>query len=122
MNEFIDKLIGRLEEESYQETMDDLDPFGDIPRMVVSLNKSIEIVNELAEEYNNGWIACNERLPSEKDGAVLICDEKGEVSTGKYSEYSETWYKGDMCAVGGADVIAWQPLPPVWKGIEDGKK
>lgn len=73
------------------------------------------------------WILCEERLPTEADGTVLICmpdiepynrkepypDAKHNqrVRTGKYSQYSKTWYKGDMCGVGGADPIAWMPLP-----------
>lgn len=62
------------------------------------------------------WIPCSERLPKEKDGKVLICEENGKVMTGKYSEYSDTWYKGDMCGVGDSKVIAWMPLPKPYKG------
>lgn len=71
----------------------------------------IEIVNQEAEEYNNCWISCSERLPEEKDGTVIICCEDGMVITGTYSEFSHTWYKGEMCGIGGSNVIAWQPLP-----------
>lgn len=56
------------------------------------------------------WIPVSERLPKESDGAVLIT-VNGEVNTGRYSEFSNTWYKGDMRGVGGDDPIAWQPLP-----------
>ena len=56
------------------------------------------------------WIPVSERLPKESDGAVLIT-VNGEVNTGRYSEFSNTWYKGDMRGVGGDDPIAWQLLP-----------
>ena len=56
------------------------------------------------------WIPVSERLPKESDGVVLIM-VNGEVNTGRYSEFSNTWYKGDMRGVGGDDPIAWQPLP-----------
>ena len=83
-----------------------------------AIYKSTEIVQEVAEEYNNGWIPCSIDLSKEKDGMVLICCEDGNVMTGKHSEFSDTWYKGDMYAVGGSNVIAWQPLPEPYKEKE----
>ena len=79
------------------------------------MDKAKQIVQEVAEEYNNGWIPCSVDLPKEKDGIVLICCEDGNVMTGKHSEFSDTWYKGNMYAVGGSNVIAWQPLPEPFK-------
>ena len=74
-----------------------------------------------------GWISVNDRLPTERDGTVLVCypnqspynllephmnaKHDRRVSTGCYSQHSCTWYHGDMCGVGGADPIAWMPLP-----------
>ena len=60
------------------------------------------------------WIPCSERLPSEKDGQVLVT-KRGEVRIATYSEFSGTWYAGEMCAVGGEDPIAWTPLPEPYK-------
>lgn len=77
--------------------------------------KAIQEWEDYCKEYNNGWIPCSERLPEEKDGVVLICDENGEVETGRYSEFSNQWYIGDMCAIGGSKVIAWQPLQQAYK-------
>ena len=57
------------------------------------------------------WIICEQKLPKESDGVVLISMPNGEVKTGRYSEYSKRWYKGDMCGVGGDDPLAWMPLP-----------
>ena len=68
------------------------------------------------------WIPVSERLPKESDGAVLIT-VNGEVNTGRYSEFSNTWYKGDMRGVGGDDPIAWQLLPKPYeekRSNEDG--
>ena len=36
------------------------------------LDKAKQIVQEVAEEYNNGWIPCSERLP-EESGRYIIC-------------------------------------------------
>lgn len=130
MKEFVEKLISRLEEWSFETeiVIPGSDGYDDTAnRKIICTKNTIEIVKELAEEYKGNlsenltsWIPCSERLPSEKDGKVLICDEEGEVTTGKYSEYSNRWYIGDMCGVGGAEIIAWQPLPEPYKkeGIE----
>ena len=66
-----------------------------------------------------GWIPCSERLPKECDGCVLVSKEDGEVTTGLHSEFSDLWYIGDMCGVGGCKVIAWMPLPDPY--YEDGE-
>ena len=64
----------------------------------------------------NEWILCEERLPCESDGKVLISMPNGEVTTGRYSEYGNMWFNGDMCGVGGEDPIAWMPMPEPYKG------
>ena len=55
MKEFIEKLIGRLEEASHWEesTFDEDGYCNDDSEEVIYLHKAIEIVNKLAEEYNN---------------------------------------------------------------------
>lgn len=63
------------------------------------------------------WIPVSEKLPKESDGTVLIT-VNGKVKTGRYSEFSNTWYKGDMCGVGGDDPIAWMPLPKPYESQE----
>jgi len=101
MNEFIEKLIGRLEEEkkycSYNPKIRD-----------EAINKAIEIVNELVEEYNGGWIPCSERLP-ESEHKYLICDDKGNVYTSTY--YNNRW----LVTIATDEVLAWQPLPEPYK-------
>ena len=71
-----------------------------------------------AEAVHGKWIPCSERLPSEKDGRVLVT-KRDEVMTATYSEFSGRWYLGDMCAVGGENPIAWMPLPMPYR--EDGE-
>lgn len=76
--------------------------------------KYVSLKHELADEK---WVPCSEQLPSEKDGEVLVtkCDE---VRIATYSEFSDTWYVGEMCAVGGEDPIAWKPKPTPYKKSE----
>ena len=83
---------------------------------VVKLAK--EIVQEVAEEYNDGWIACSEKLPELRQDVLVTVKYTGFmgmhgywIKTGHMEAENDWW--GD-CA--GGDVIAWQPLPECWKG------
>ena len=60
------------------------------------------------------WIPCSERLPKEEDGRVLITLD-GEVTTATYSEFSKTWYIGDMCGVSDRVPTAWMPRPKPYR-------
>lgn len=81
------------------------------------------------------WIPCSERLPEESDGTILVCfpDEfpynnkepyvnakhNQRVKTAFYSQFSKTWYIGDLGAIGEVRPIAWMPLPEPWKENKD---
>ena len=81
----------------------------------------IEIVQEVAEEYNGGWIPCSERLP-EIDGntsdTVLVCGSNGFL-------YMAFWcddLQWRFCECGMAkepvlwtEIVAWQSLPEHFK-------
>ena len=80
------------------------------------------IVQEVAEEYNNGWIPCSERLPVGKEWEII--DEDGDtlykhvlcqtydsgvpIVVGFYQ--TDNWFTADTYDT--IEVIAWQPLPP----------
>ena len=123
MKEFIEKLIGRLEEESNKWLdiwdKDRCDNYAD--GMNDAFDEAIEIVNQLAEEYNtidinelfeemeqnDGWIPCSERLPK-INKRILVFDVISGISIevlGEDEEFIET-------------VIAWQPLPTPYKTME----
>ena len=111
MEEVFEKIIEKLEEIRVKKNCNkEKCDTKELCRICV-VDDAIEIVKQEAKQYNNGWIPCSVDLPKEKDGIVLICCEDGNVMTGKRSEFSDTWYKGSMFAVGGSNVIAWQPLP-----------
>ena len=108
MNEFIEKLIGKLSEE-IKKINDEpcLDCEERIKKQCIYCN-TIKIVNELAEEHNGGWIPCSERLP-EKDCYYLITSLKGRV----YEAYYQDGFWLDPIEFYGVyrSVTAWQPLP-----------
>lgn len=123
MQEFIDKLIGRLEE------LQGVFIASNCVNKADAVCESIRIANELAEQHNNGWIPCSERLPSkeeylEHDGRFIVTDGN-RVYQSIYDIYfhhcfrtlklfnfgagDKASYEVDEC------VIAWQPLPPAYK-------
>ena len=76
-------------------------------------NEVIEIVKQEAEQYNNGWIPCSEKLPDVRQDVLVTVKYTGFmgmhgywIKTGHMESENDWW--GD-CA--GGEVIAWQPLP-----------
>lgn len=80
----------------------------------------LKIIDEVAEEYNNGWIPCSERLPSFEErkksycrnayGAEFIVMIEGStMPTTLYIKMEEDiWFDDNYNYY---NVIAWQPLP-----------
>ncbi len=132
MKEFIEKLIGRLEDRiKYNELCHE-----EFPNAKMSLTyevqinaykNAISIVNQLAEEYINcstntsrGWIPCSERLP---ERTKPIQTEEYTVTMRKitrvgkcspFSSHASFDYESGKWLVKGFEVIAWQPLPPAY--------
>ena len=69
MKEFVEKLIGMLEKERAKGIYD----FDNVITVKDAYRKSIKIVNQLAEEYNND--VCEWKL----DGVYLMCQHKTEL-------------------------------------------
>ena len=105
-----------------------------------AIYKSTEIVHEVAEEYNGGWIPCSERLPEECVPVnVTWINRNPESYYAKIKDvpfsatavyYNSKWYwysstcvdylseygKNDFDLVDkDIDVVAWQPLPKPFK-------
>ena len=111
---------------------------GDVSVQVGIINGvmySKKIVQEVAEEYNGGWIACSERLPEERDWCLAVFEEVdtgfiglpyiAEYLMGKHTKFttedgwiihncsdredeSAEYYKNLRC-------VAWQQLPEPYK-------
>ena len=98
-----------------------------------AIDKAKQIVQEVAEEYKGGWIACSERLP-EESGYYLVTYH--DWSDGNFlPKYNDTYvrrlhYQISKHFVGWnypknvddraendchKEVIAWQPLPEPYK-------
>ena len=85
----------------------------------VAIDMAIEV---LSAEAAQGWIPVSERLP-EKDGKYLICTNWDYLDVDVYR-----WADGWNCTrridgkvdredeIDGANIIAWMPLPELYKG------
>lgn len=126
MKEFIEKLLGRLEKqkEEYKENRanthcvitetsecDSCRADHYLYARLRCIDRTIEIVNQLAEEYNNGWISVEERLP-EKNGQYLVQNIRGEICVAHYNYNSPCTYRAFFTGYTQVkNVIAWQQLP-----------
>lgn len=134
MKEFIEKLIGRLEEiynrndkakkKAYEEQ--DWEYFDLFMHRNEGVYTSISIVNQLAEEYSantpqksaGGWIPCSKRMPEEPFGClvtVMDCEPMTQTDFENILPYhvgydGETWNDADGNVIP-FEVLAWQPLP-----------
>ena len=113
MKKLIEKIIEKLEEECFLTTNDDGET-NELSIKVVDLNNAIEIINQTAAEYNNGWIPCSERLPEDKQTCLVTAriyftpDHVDEIDN--YIGVGIDTYSKQFGWLG-TEPIAWQPLP-----------
>ena len=116
MNKAFEKILERLEE-SYINCFNE----GDY-KFNNAIDKAKEIVQEVAEEYKDGWIDCSERLPEEPFGClvtVIDCEPVTQTDFENILPYfvgydGESWNDEDGNEIP-FEVIAWQPLPEPFK-------
>lgn len=103
MNKAFEKIIDELKQESI--IVDD-----------DAGHRAVEIIQQIAEKYNNGWIPCSERLPEEAT-TVLLQDFDGFYQLGVCTVKNglQGFADGDWWASSN-NFIAWQPLPEPYKG------
>ena len=99
---------------------------------LIAYDNSIKIVQEVAEEYNGGWIACSERLPEDDKKQYIVQKTNGFIDilgftkdAYKLDRYDFAEYKGkkkqlfyDYDSEYGYiewECEAWQPLPERFK-------
>ena len=70
-----------------------------------------------AEEIEQGWIPCSERMPTKEEQD----DELGVLVTlgNGYSGLEFDYYYNGLWDDWNGYVIAWMPLPKPWKGADD---
>ena len=113
----VDKVVEELEEIRAKKTCNkEKCDTKEICRICV-VDDAIEIVKQEAEQCNNGWIPCSEKLPELRKDVLVTVKYTGFMGMYGYwirtghMEAEKDWW-GD-CA--GGEVIAWQPLPEPFK-------
>lgn len=110
--------------EKIREKLEDAKSWEDIdgkPRFTLRdehmLEIAIQIINQVEQEHNNGWIPCSEQLPDEY-GEYLCCDKYGEYIIGYpiARVSSDDFYVETEHEIMN-DCIAWMPLPKISKGL-----
>lgn len=106
-----EKIIEKLKEKKFSE---------DWVENIVSFEDATKVVNQVAEEYNNGWIPVSERLPSFEErrksycryiygSGFIVMIEGATMPTTLYIKMEEDiWFDDNHNYY---SIIAWQPLP-----------
>lgn len=125
MNEFIEKLIERLEEVAIESLGINRSQFamdkGEYSSYCsLSLYDVKENVKDLAAKYNDGWIPCSERLPD--DATVYEVTEEILINSKKQYVVEHRLFgtEGEWLIPSNRKVIAWKPLPNPYR--EKGEK
>ena len=111
MNKAFEKILERLEK-SYINCFRQ----GDY-KFNNAIDKAKQIVQEVAEEYNVGWIACSERLPEDDSICIVTVEYPNNetvVDYGWFDGKSVCWFVG-MQEFRTSNILAWQPLPEPFK-------
>lgn len=108
MNKAFEKIIDELKQESI--IVDD-----------DAGHRAVEIIEQMAKEYNGGWIACSERLP-EKNDMYLCTQNTYDLATNKkiinVSTELVEFYNGKWRRAKNLVITHWQPLPQPYKERE----
>ena len=103
MQKVFEKIIEKLEEDE-KHTFDGC----------INKRFAIAIVKQEAEQYNNGWIPCSERLPKE-NGYYYVTQIAKSVSTGKKIAIEKAYVEfsiGEWRRAKHLEVIAWLDIEP----------
>ena len=122
MNEAFEKILERLDEElrkseeRYYRYLDDsnlpcmFDKSDIEEKRVDTIKEMLEIVKEVAEEYNGGWISVKDRLP-DKAGSYLVIGKSGGATVTRWYMPSEFYPEGHFGGNSSDYIRYWMPRP-----------
>ena len=77
---------------------------------VDTIKEILEIVHEVAEEYNGGWISVKDRLP-DKAGSYLVIGKSGGATVTRWYMPSEFYPEGHFGGNSSDYIRYWMPRP-----------
>ena len=123
MNKAFEKILGRLDaKKQYFQKFYDTDGKTEEDECInkatqLAFDDTKKIVQEVAEEYNNGWIPCSERLPEDDSICIVTVEYPNNetvVDYGWFDRKGVCWFVG-MQEFRTSNILAWQPLPKPFK-------
>ena len=113
MNKAFEKILERLEEMRRKSCIPDIKGY-----CQTTISRAEAIVQEVAEEYKGGWIACSERLP-DKNGMYICTQNTYDLETNKkiikISTELVEFYNGKWRRAKSLVITHWQPLPEAYQ-------
>lgn len=119
MQKAFEKIVERLEEKIQNKyDLYDVNNMRLVQGGIYGLKEAIEIVNQVAEEYKDGWIPCSEKLPEEPERGMLDMENLPEYNvvikgadkaTSLHYAGDGEWY--DFITEAFYKVEVWRPLP-----------
>ena len=116
MKEFVEKILSELEKHIFSAELYNYEWKGQAVHNLLCLGDVKNVAEQLAEEYNNGWIPCSERLP-EVEADVLVSLRSLDVYTGFRANTEGCFYVEGEGYVEFENVLAWQPLLEPYKEL-----
>ena len=124
MNKAFEKILERLEEkqqyfQKFYETDGKTEEDENINKATqLAFDDAKNIVQEVSEEYNDGWIPCSERLPEEPFGCLVTITDCEPVTQTDFENIlpyfvgydGDSWNDADGEEIP-FEVIAWRKLP-----------
>ena len=132
MNKEFEKIIEKLEKELKLADEEKLRCARENPLQFDSakvyahgVGKAIEIVKQEAEQYNNGWIPVEERMPEEAFGCLVTVIDCNPVTLTEFENIlpyvvgydGDSWNDADGEEIP-FEVIAWMELPSAYRPKE----
>ena len=108
MNKAFEKILEMLEE-LHERYVNQYGVVGGNP-MAFSVKECMEIVQEVAEEYNGGWISVKDRLP-DKAGSYLVIGKSGGATVTRWYMPSEFYPQGHFGGNSADYIRYWMPRP-----------
>ena len=111
MNKAFEKILERLILESSScEIYKLINPNKENIAEFNTYKKCIEIVKEVAEKYNGGWISVKDRLP-DKAGSYLVIGKSGGATVTRWYMPSEFYPEGHFGGNSTDYIRYWMPRP-----------